>query len=64
MEITKLEYTTEKKNPLDGLHTRMEITEVRNNKLEDRSIDSTQSKQWIENRLKKKMTEPQSSVGQ
>lgn len=55
MEIVKLKNTiTGIKNSLDGLNSRVEITEDGSSKFEDKSIDSLQSEQR-ENRMKKKM---------
>lgn len=54
MEIVKLKNTiTGIKNLLDGLNSRVEITEDGSSKFEDKSIDSLQSEQR-ENRTKKK----------
>lgn len=45
MEIIKLKNTTTgKKNLLDGFNSKMEMTEDRNDELENRSIEFTQSK--------------------
>ena len=65
MEITKLKNTTAgKKNLLDGLNSRMEMTEDRSDELEDRSIEFTQSKQQTDRKQTKKITELQNSVRQ
>ena len=45
MEIIKLKNTTTgKKNMLDGFNSKTEMTEDRNDELENRSIEFTQSK--------------------
>ena len=40
-------------NSVDGLHCKMEGTEERTDKLEDKTIEMTQSQQQRENRLKR-----------
>ena len=44
MDIIKLKNITGKKNSLDVINSKMEMTEDRNDELEDRSIEFTQSK--------------------
>lgn len=49
---------------LDGLSSRMEMTEDRSDEPEDRSIEFTQSKQQTDRKQTKKITELQNSVRQ
>lgn len=54
MEISELKNKLIKmKNSVDGLQSRMEGTEERIDKLEDKTIEMTQSQQQRENRLKR-----------
>lgn len=54
METLELKNTiTQIKNSMDGINSRMKGTEERNNELDYRTIETTQSKLQRENRLKK-----------
>lgn len=49
-------YNNQHKSSVDSLNSRLWETEERTGKLENRTIEITNSEQWRENRLKRKRT--------